>query len=212
VTGGDPAAKDALLLRVLEHVPFDGWTAKALAAADPEGVEARRLFPGGVADAVTQFADWADRRMEAALEGTSFEEMRIRDRIALMVRLRLEALEPHRLAVRLEAAYLALHGPDLAARLVWRSADRMWRRAGDTATDFNHYTKRALLSGVIVATTLCWLGDASAERAETWAFLARRIDHVLRAGKALGQAKAFADPSRVLEAAARLAGRVRYGG
>ena len=202
--------RDRLLLAILGNVPFDGWTAKALAHADPSGVETRRLFPGGVSDALRHFADWADRQMSAAMDGVELGEFRIRDQIALLVKARLDALEPHKEAVRREAGWLALHAPELAPKLLWRTADSMWRLAGDTASDLNHYSKRVLLSGVIATTTLCWLGDSSPGNEATWAFLDRRIDNVLVWGKRAGMAAKFADPARLLEMAAGMAARLRY--
>ncbi len=202
--------RDGFLLRLVEQVPFHGWTEKALDVADPGGLDARRLFPRGMAGAIDHFAGWADRQMERALDGVELDAFRIRDVIGLLVKSRLEALAPYREAVRREAGWLALHGPDLAPRLLWRTADRIWRLAGDTSTDFNHYSKRALLSGVIASTTLCWLGDGSADNEVTWTFLDRRIDDVMVWGRRMGRMKKFADPSRLIETVAGYAGRLRY--
>ena len=65
-------------------------------------------------------------------------------------------------------------------RIGWRSADLMWRIAGDTATDYNHYTKRLILSGVYGSTLLAWLDDQSEGWSETGAFLDRRLADVMR--------------------------------
>ena len=203
---------DALLMDVLAQVPVHGWTDAALGAADPSGERVRSAWPGGMPDAIDAFAGWADRAMEATLEGTDLDDMKVRKRVRLMVRRRLEALEPHREAVRREALYVAAQRPDLGARLVWRTASRIWYLAGDAATDFNHYSKRGLLCGVIASTTLCWLGDDSDDRQPTWDFLDRRIDNVMELGKALGKAKTFADPSDWMERATEFAGRFRYRG
>ena len=54
------------------------------------------------------------------------------------------------------------------------------RSAGDTATDYNWYTKRMILASVISATKLYWLGDQSTDYASTWAFLDRRLDDVMQ--------------------------------
>src|SRR3546814_2426616 len=67
-----------------------------------------------------------------------------------------------------------------AARLGWRSADCMWRLAGDTATDYNHYSKRTILGTVYGSTVAVFLDDESEDFADTRAFLARRIDAVMR--------------------------------
>ena len=46
------------------------------------------------------------------------------------------------------------------------------------------YSRRATLAGVLVATLLYWLDDQSEGCAESWAFLDRRIEDVMRIGKA----------------------------
>lgn len=71
-----------------------------------------------------------------------------------------------------------------AAKLGWRSVDTMWRMAGDTATDYNHYTKRTILLGVYTATITVFLDDDSEGQADTRAFLSRRIDGIMRFEKA----------------------------
>jgi len=76
-----------------------------------------------------------------------------------------------------------------AGGVVWRTADRIWDWAGDTATDYNRYTKRALLCGVIGSTTLAWLGDGSGDMTATRAFLSRRIENVMQIGKFVGKIK-----------------------
>jgi ubiquinone biosynthesis protein COQ9 len=173
-------------------VPFDGWTARALdaAVADaglPPGAAAR-LFPGGLAQVAEQVSDWADRRMLARLAVLDGASMRMRERIATAVRARLEVLAPHREAVRRLLGYLALPGNvALSLRLTYRTVDAMWYAAGDRAADFSFYTKRALLAGVHGATTLFWLADRSEGFADTWAFLDRRIDDVMRIPKLRGR-------------------------
>jgi ubiquinone biosynthesis protein COQ9 len=179
--------KDLLLLRILEYVPFDGWTMDAVKKADPGLAEFHAAFPGGMADAIDAFADWADRETAARFTDEQLAEMRVRDRIAAQVKARLEVLTPHREAVRQEVAGLTRAGhPEMAPKLLWRTASRMWVRAGDTATDFNYYSKRGLLAGVIAATTLYWLKDTAPDFSATWAFLDRRLDEVLRIGKGVG--------------------------
>jgi ubiquinone biosynthesis protein COQ9 len=92
-------------------------------------------------------------------------------------------------------------------RLAWRAADRMWRLAGDHATDFAHYTKRLTLAGVYGATLLVLLDDESEGLAETRAFLDRRIENVMRFEKLKARIKP--DPERHFSPA-RFLGRLRY--
>ncbi len=177
--------------KTLGHVPFEGWTDRALrAGARDAGVEftaARRAFPRGAADVLAWWSADSDRRMVAALERRDLDAMRVRDRIATAVRVRLELNAKHREAIRLASSRAALppHAPE-ATRRLWRTADAMWRAAGDDATDYNFYTKRGLLVGVYASTLLYWLDDRSEGTAATWAFLDRRIADAMRVPKALG--------------------------
>ena len=204
------ATRDRLLLAILPHVTFDGWTDRALAAGARDAglpeVAVDRFFPGGVKEIVAHFGDWADRRMAAALAGHDPAALRLRERVALAVRLRLEALAPHREAVRRAFAWLALpNNAPRAARALWRTVDAIWYAVGDRSADFGFYTKRALLAGVVSATTLYWLEDSSDGHAATWAFLDRRIADVMRIPALKGRIERLAarlpDPFRVLRAA-----------
>lgn len=177
-------AKDALLKALLPDVPFDGWTAVAMRkAAEQAGLdpaEVATLFPGGPRDAVAWFSRWADRETLAALEPLQLPAMKMGERIATAVRTRLGILAPHREAVRRSLALLAApQNLALGARLLYDTVDALWYAAGDTATDFNFYTKRGLLAGVYAAATLYWLDDRSAEQVETAAFVDRRLAEVM---------------------------------
>ena len=88
---------------------------------------------------------------------------------------------PAREAVRRALSVLAMpQNAPLGARAGWHTADLMWRMAGDTSTDFNHYTKRMTLGAVYGSTLLTWLDDQSEGWSETAAFLDRRIDNVMQ--------------------------------
>lgn len=190
----DQDIKDKILMATLSHVPFDGWTQKALRRgatdAGHSSAEARRVFPGGLTALVAHLSAYADRLMMEAIEQQALEEMRVRDRITYAVRCRLEVMQPHLEAMRRVAAFLTMpaHVP-LATRLTYQTVNAMWYAAGDTASDFNFYTKRALLSGVYTSTLLYWLNDASDDRADTWAFLDRRIGDVMKIPRYISRAK-----------------------
>ncbi len=181
-----------LLDATLNHVPFDGWTMTALQRAaadlDLDAATAVNAFPGGAAELIAFHSAEADRRMLDALQPLDLPGMRVRDRIAAAVRLRLEQNTAHREAIRRALAFLALpqNGP-LGLKCLYRTVDAIWYAAGDTSTDYNFYTKRLLLSGVYSSTLLFWLNDESEDFAETWAFLSRRIDEVLKIGGNLGK-------------------------
>jgi ubiquinone biosynthesis protein COQ9 len=204
--------KAALAPRLGTHAAFDGWNEAALAMAAAElGVpadRARLAFPGGAAEMIDAWFDWVDKAMLAAFPPEKIAAMKIRDRIRNLLLFRLQTLTPYREALRRALSILALprNLPNGAA-LAWRSADRIWRLAGDTATDFNHYSKRAILIGVYGSTTMNFLDDASEDFADTRAFLDRRIEDVMRFEKAKARWKGSTSPHFSLS---RLLGRLRY--
>ncbi len=204
--------RDALLDAALAHVPFDGWNMRALerGAADLGlgSAAARLAFPRGGIDALACFIARSDRRMCAALAARDLAAMRIRERIVTAIRLRLEEVAPHREAVRRAVALLALpQHAALSARSLWRTADLIWRAAGDRATDYNYYTKRLILVGVYSSTLLVWLGDDTPDFADTRAYLDRRIDDVMQFEKAKA---AWRKGARNLPSLTRFFGRLRY--
>jgi ubiquinone biosynthesis protein COQ9 len=179
----------ALIEAMLPDVAFDGWSRPALRSAArrigmPAG-EALALFPDGPAGFAACFSRWADRAMLDRLETLPLDRLRVPERIALAINIRLEVVERWREAVRRALAVVALpqHAP-LALRLLYETVDGIWYAAGDNATDFSFYTKRATLAGVYAATLLYWLEDRSPGFANTRAFLERRLADVARLGAA----------------------------
>lgn len=190
---------------------FDGWSDAALVgAAEAAGIEpavARLAFPGGAMDMIAAWIDSVDARMERAFDRDELAQLPVRERIRALVWFRLEAVAGLEEALRRAVAIQAMP-QNLArtAKLGWSSADKMWRLAGDTATDYNHYSKRAILAGIYAATVAVFVGDESEGKAETRAFLDRRIEGVMKFEKAkarwLKPRERF-DPVRFL-------GRLRY--
>lgn len=200
-----------LVAAMLPNVPFDGWSAEARdLAADAEGID-RDIAALALPDAATMvdaFTARADAMMAEAMVAASAETMKVRDRIRLALTTRFDQAAADREAVRRALAVLAQpQHAALAARTLWRTADAMWRAAGDTATDFNHYTKRTILGGVYSASLLYWLDDDGDDAAATRAFVDRRIDGIMRfektKAKLTGALAKLPDPARFL-------GRLRY--
>jgi len=190
----DEALKAAVLAAALPHAAFDGFTDRVLEAAGKEAgvsaTELTRLFPEGPLALVEFYSVSADQEMEERLAAMDLPSMKIRIRITEAVKTRLAILKRHKEAARRAAALLSLpmHA-GLAARLMYRTVDAMWRAAGDTATDFNFYSKRGILAGVYGSTLVRWFADASADESATNEFLAARIENVMQFEKFKAKAK-----------------------
>ncbi len=176
-----------ILTHALPNVPFEGWTEGTLeSAALKTGLkpgEIARVFPSGVMDALEFWSQEADLGMEREAALLPLGEMKIRERIAALIKLRLEQHIFHREALRASVhLYFQPWHAARGLRNLHRTVDAIWRLAGDKSVDFNWYSKRFLLANVYSVTLLRWLNDAAEDRADTWAFLQRRIDNVIRAG------------------------------
>jgi ubiquinone biosynthesis protein COQ9 len=201
-----------MALAVGENAVFDGWTRKAVDSAaarlgiDP--VQARLAFPKGQAAMIDCYIREVDRALEESFTPTELAEKKIRERIRALVWRRLEIMGPAREAVRRGLAILAMpQNVPLGLRISWRSADLMWRLAGDTSTDFNHYTKRITLGAIYGSTLVAWLDDRSEGWRDTAVFLDRRIDNVMQFEKWKAGWKGSGEQRLSLS---RFLGRLRY--
>jgi ubiquinone biosynthesis protein COQ9 len=194
------------------HAAFDGWSDKALAMAASEiGVSegrARLCFPGGAVEMIDCWFDAIDLAMASAYPLERIGKLKIRERIRDLVLFRIEVINPHKEALRRALAILAQPQNAMAgAKLAWRSADRMWRIAGDRSTDFNHYSKRGILSALYTSTMLVFLDDSTEGLIETRGFLDRRIDDVMRFEKFKA---GWSGGRERLPSLSRFLGRLRY--
>lgn len=202
----------ALAPLIPANAVFDGWSAKAVDSAARElGVpadRARLCFTGGAMEMIDAWFDAIDLAMARAYPLERVTQLKIRERIRDLVLYRIETINPHKEALRRALAILAQPQNAMgAARLAWRAADRMWRIAGDRSTDFNHYSKRGILSALYMSTLLVYLDDDSADLAATRGFLDRRINDVMNFEKLKAQWRG--SHSR-LPSISRFLGRLRY--
>jgi ubiquinone biosynthesis protein COQ9 len=201
-----------LALAVGENAVFDGWSAQAVDSAarqlaiDP--LQARLAMPKTPAAMIDVYIQEVDRGLEAHFTPERLAKLKVREKIRALIWRRLEIMGPAREAVRRALAILAMpQNVPLALRISWRTADLMWRLAGDSSTDFNHYTKRLTLGAVYGSTLLVWLDDESEGWTDTAAFLERRIDDVMKIEKLKAEWRGSADRRLSLS---RFLGRLRY--
>ena len=202
----------ALAPAIADAAVFDGWSDEALVmAAGQMGADidvARLAFKGGQLDMVFAWIEAVDMAMAAAFPEDVIATMKIRERIRALVQFRLDAVTGQEEALRRALAIMAMpQNVAKSTRRGWQSADLMWRLAGDTATDYNHYTKRAILASIYAATVAVFVDDTSGDKAETRAFLDRRIDGVMQFEKVKAK---WLNPDRETFSLTRFLGRLRY--
>ena len=211
----------ALAPGIADAAAFDGWSMAAVKSAAqahgvPEAVAALAFAGDGSGPAMAMISAWAahiDAAMAVALPPETLAAMPVRERIRALVRFRLNAAKGREEAVSRAMAVMAMPGNVAqAAKLGWRSADVMWRLAGDMAADYNHYTKRATLGALYAASLAVFAGDHSEDKAETLAFLDRRIEGVMRFEKAKARILGGANGAIARDhfSFVRFAGRLRY--
>ncbi len=207
---------DALRLQlapaIADAAAFDGWSAAAVRNAavqlsvDPDA--AAYAYRGGAMAMIDAWAASVDAAMAKALPTEKLAPLKIREKIRTLVLFRLDAIVHQKEALRRAQAIMAMpQNIGSAVRLGWRSADAMWRLAGDTATDYNHYTKRMTLGSIYAATLAVYVGDTSEDHADTKAFLDRRIEGIMKFEKAKARLLRPADEHF---SPARFLGRLRY--
>ncbi len=202
----------ALAPAIGRNAAFDGWSAAAVSAAASEiGVDAdiaQLAFKDGAMAMIDAWIDSIDMEVARRLPPEKLNAIKIRERITALLATRMEIMAPDRESLRRAMGVLA--SPQnlvRAAKIGWRTADRNWRLAGDTATDFNHYTKRMTLSAVYASLLVVFVNDDSEDFAEARAFLDRRIDNVMQFEKVKAQVKKRREHVPSLS---RFIGRLRY--
>ena len=173
-----------LMLAALPNVAFDGWSNSTFVAACREaGIsekKARLFCPRGALDLAIAFHKWGDDQFQTAFTKKKIAQLKVREKIAKAVELRIK-LASDKEAVRRGVILFAL--PIYVfegSRLIWDTSDLIWELIGDNSEDYNWYSKRAILSAVYASTVLYWLGDNSEGSEETWHFLDRRIEDVMK--------------------------------
>ena len=201
--------EQAVLDAAIQRAPALGWNGRLVrAACEASGLsqgDEELLLPNGARDLAALLSRRHDSRALEILTATPATTLKMRQRIAVAVSARMEAGAADLEATKRCAAFLALPtNADLGLSLAWESADVLWRWAGDTATDWNHYSKRVILSGILIpALTMRWFDGREAAEA----FVARRIENVM----AFETWKAGKDFEAPLKKATDLFARLRYG-
>ena len=181
-----------ILNHLLPLAATQGWTDATLKSAAQQAGETGQtipfLFPNGISDALSAWQKQIDAAMVARVTAQGWASDRVRDKVAQCVWTRLEIIGEHHDAFR-HATRQRLWHPKIVTGDLWHSADAIWNVAGDTSSDYNHYTKRLLLAKLLFKTTLSYLGDTSPAYADTRAYLDTQIENIVTMGQKLGTLK-----------------------
>ena len=205
--------RESLLDAVMPHIAFDGWTKKSLnLAANDIGIDPRVVdlaFPNGAIDMIDLYAQQCDIQMLEVIKDSSFDKLKIREKITKLVRTRIEIEQKNKETCNRTVPFLALpQNYFQGLKILYHTVDLMWKAISDTSTDFNYYTKRMTLSAVYSSTFLYWLGDESEDHNDTWEFLDRRIENVMQIEKVKAK---YRDKQPDLAGIWRALGKKRYG-
>jgi ubiquinone biosynthesis protein COQ9 len=178
------------LTELLPEVAFEGWTEAAVSAAAvraglTQGEQALAA-PQGVLNLIDAFFDAAEAAARAELASADLTGLRVPDKVKRSVIAWLDALAPNREAARRAASRGFLPwGAGPALQRTWKVADMIWTAAGDQSDDYNWYSKRALLAGVLPAIVLYWADNPAPEDLD--GFISRRLANASGIGQRAGR-------------------------
>jgi ubiquinone biosynthesis protein COQ9 len=180
--------KEIFLYSLLDKVSKNGWSDDILSVCSEDSVlssdEVRVFFPHGRIDLLKFWFSLSDSLMLKDLKEIEIENLKIRERIKIIIKKRLQRWVLYRSAIKKTIPLLLQ--PTYNQYIIFSlgvTLDLMWRVAGDKSVDFNYYTKRGLLFGVYSSTLVFLLDDSSEDFIETWNFLDRRVEEVLEIPK-----------------------------
>uniref|UniRef100_A0A2R8ZI93 Ubiquinone biosynthesis protein n=1 Tax=Pan paniscus TaxID=9597 RepID=A0A2R8ZI93_PANPA len=157
--------QDRILTAALEFVPAHGWTAEAIAeGAQSLGLSSASasMFGKDGSELILHFVTQCNTRLTRVLE----EEQKLALSILML---------PHNIPSSLS--------------LLTSMVDDMWHYAGDQSTDFNWYTRRAMLAAIYNTTELVMMQDSSPDFEDTWHFLENRVNDAMNMGHTAKQVK-----------------------
>jgi len=174
--------RECFIDKVHELLPFYEWDAQLIKQVESDcgfaNGYASILYPGEIDEIVTVYEALQNRNM---LELLIVEEipLKVREKISKALKVRIKACSP-RIILKKNQRFLCK--PDnlaLVATIAWASCDVIWRYAGDNSTDFNHYSKRGLLTAVYLSSIAFYINDESEDFIETDNFIDTNLERII---------------------------------
>ncbi|XP_040471665.1 ubiquinone biosynthesis protein COQ9, mitochondrial [Falco naumanni] len=187
-----------ILTAALEFVPEHGWTAEAIAeGAKTLGLSAAAagMFHSDGGELILHFVSQCNTKLTELLEQEQKQvqlgeaekkstDQFLRDAVEARLRMLIPYIDkwPQALSI-----LLLPHNIPSSLNLLTSMIDDIWQYAGDQSTDFNWYTRRAVLTGIYNTTELVMMQDSSPDFEETWRFLENRVADAMNMGNAAHQ-------------------------
>ncbi|XP_025890144.1 ubiquinone biosynthesis protein COQ9, mitochondrial [Nothoprocta perdicaria] len=205
----DSASEEQLQHRILaaalEFVPEHGWTAEAIAeGAKTLGLSAAAagMFRSDGSELVLHFVSQCNTKLAELLEQEQklvqlgetqkkTTDQFLRDALEARLRMLIPYIEKWPQAVSI---LLLPRNIPSSLSLLTSMIDDICHFAGDQSTDFNWYTRRAVLTGIYNTTELVMMQDSSPDFEDTWRFLENRVadavnmDNTAKQVKSTGEA------------------------
>ncbi|NXD15495.1 COQ9 protein, partial [Nothocercus nigrocapillus] len=194
-----------ILTAALEFVPEHGWSAEAIAeGAKTLGLSAAAagMFHNDGSELVLHFVSQCNTKLSELLEQEQklvqlgktekkTTDQFLRDALEARLRMLIPYIEKWPQAVSI---LLLPHNIPSSLSLLTSMIDDIWHYAGDQSTDFDWYTRRAVLTGIYNTTVLVMMQDSSPDFEDTWRFLENRVadavnmDNTAKQVKSTGEA------------------------
>ncbi|HLD76911.1 MAG TPA: COQ9 family protein [Rickettsiales bacterium] len=161
------------------------------------------IFECGVLDIIELYIDETNENLAKIIDETpNFEKLKIREKIKFALYNFFELQKEHQLALqRIRNFYFDLANfkntkygarpSAFAFKNAGKIADFIWKKIGDQSTDFNFYTKRLILSGVIISVFSTFVKDKTPNLEETKAKIDKKIEKVMKIEKFKAKMRGF---------------------
>ena len=134
------------------------------------------LFPNKLNDLVFYFSDFINKKMITVYKKKRINKKSLRLQILTLLKIRFSILNEYKSVIKESMVFLCSPSKQLlSSKLIFKTADFMWISINDKSTDYNFYTKRAILGTIYSVVILFWLNDKSNKLDKTYNLLEKLI-------------------------------------
>ena len=154
--------------------------------------EINALFPAGYQTLIDMYLEEINLKMTKNSKKINLIRLRTHERVRELVKLRLNIMLKEKILVKKTFIHLLLpFNHRIAYKNLYRTVDQIWFLAGDNSTDFNFYSKRAILATIYTSTISHFINNDDYE--ETINFLEKNLKKVSLIPKFKNKTKNFSE-------------------